>query len=118
MSDTRHSLADGEGKKALLQVSGEDLARLVRIGRAIGQADTSLEEVLRACILHSLLMADVKKQMLCDFDPHALRLAESLFLSISFTLFPYSPHPLFHGVLALTVGCKHALGFQSIKQNR
>ena len=36
LSDTRHSLADGEGKEALLQVGGEDLARLVRIGRAIG----------------------------------------------------------------------------------
>ena len=95
----------------------------------------------------------VKNHMLCDFDPHALRLAESLFLSIFFALSPYSPHPLFlgvlavekqialrlveslflsiffalspysphplfHGVLALTAGCKHALGFQSIKQNR
>ena len=56
--------------------------------------------------------------MLCDFDANALRLAEILFLSIFFALFPYSPHPLFHGVLALTAGCKHALGFQSIKQNR
>ena len=67
MSDTRHSLADGEGKKALLQVSGEDLARLVRIGRAIGQADTSLEEVLQACILHSLLMAEEEPALFKEF---------------------------------------------------
>ena len=55
LSDTQHSLADGEGKEAFGQVGGEDLAR---VGKAIGQADTSLEEVLQACILHSLLMAE------------------------------------------------------------
>ena len=67
MSDTRHSLADGEGKKALLQVSGADLARLVRIGKAIGQADTSLEEVLQACLLHSLLMAEEEPALFKEF---------------------------------------------------
>ena len=67
MSDTRHSLADGEGKKALLQVSGEDLARLVRIGKAIGQADTTLEEVLQACLLHSLLMAEEEPALFKEF---------------------------------------------------
>ena len=58
MSDTQHSLADGEGKEAFGQVGGEDLARLVRIGRAIGQADTSLEEVMRTCVMFSLLYAE------------------------------------------------------------
>ena len=68
MSDTRHSLADGEGKEALLQVSGEDLARLVRIGKAIGQADTSLEGVMRACVMFSLLYAE---EYPADFKKHA-----------------------------------------------
>ena len=68
MSDTRHSLADGEGKEALLQVSGEDLARLVRIGKAIGQADTSLEEVMRVCVMFSLLYAEEYPP---DFKKHA-----------------------------------------------
>ena len=67
LSDTRHSLADGEGKKALLQVDGADLARLVRIGKAIGQADTTLEEVLQACILHSLLMAEEEPALFKEF---------------------------------------------------
>ena len=62
MSDTRHSLADGEGKKALLQVGGEDLARLVRIGKAIGQADTTLEEVLQACIMYIACLWPRKNQ--------------------------------------------------------
>ena len=68
MSDTRHSLADGEGKEALLQVSGEDLVRLVRIGKAIGQADTSLEEVMRVCVMFSLLYAE---EYPADFKKHA-----------------------------------------------
>ena len=67
MSDTRHSLADGEGKEALLQVGGEDLARLVRIAKAIGQADTTLEEVLQACLLHSLLMAEEEPALFKEF---------------------------------------------------
>ena len=68
LSDTQHSLADGEGKKALLQVGGEDLARLVRIGKAAGQADTSLEGVMRACVMFSLLYAE---EYPADFKKHA-----------------------------------------------
>ena len=61
------ALRTAKAKRHSYKWTAQTLRGLVRIGKAIGQADTTLEEVLQACILHSLLMAEEEPALFKEF---------------------------------------------------